>query len=259
VHNKTISIQNSLGGIISVSVHYPESITNKLAILLPGYLDSKDYPHLVSLAKDLSNVGYTAVRVDLTGMWESGSNIEDYTVTQHLKDIQNVVEYMLTENKYEHIVIGGHSRGGFLSILYAIKDSRISAVIGIMPPYALLARNVNKEKVKKWEEAGSRIYSLDVPGSNKEKKEVKVPYSNIEDTKKYNLLNEINMLHCPLLLIAGELDEVILPTDVEDIYKEANDPKKYIVLQGIGHNYRNYPEQIERVNKEIIEFLQNKL
>lgn len=102
----------STKGNLAVTVQYPNKQTDRLAILCPGYLDSKDYKHLVGLSKELSKQGYTVARFDPTGTWGSEGEILDYTTTQYLADIKNVFEYMLKENNFEHTLLGGHSRGG---------------------------------------------------------------------------------------------------------------------------------------------------
>ncbi len=40
----------------------------KLVILLPGYLESPDYRHLVVIDEKLSGLGYEVKRVDLCGL-----------------------------------------------------------------------------------------------------------------------------------------------------------------------------------------------
>ena len=124
--NKIVKTKiNSSKGEISATIHYPESKTNRLAVLCPGYLDSKDYTHLVRLAEALCKEGYTTVRFDPTGTWESEGYISDYTTTQYLEDIKSVIDYMIKESEYNYVLLGGHSRGGQVSILYAARDSRV--------------------------------------------------------------------------------------------------------------------------------------
>src|SRR3989338_4946250 len=95
-------------GKLSAVIHYPENESEMLAILCPGYLDSKDYQHLVGLAEVLNNIGYTVVRFEPAGTWESEGNISDYTTTQYLEDIKSVLEYMLHRKRYRHVLLGGH-------------------------------------------------------------------------------------------------------------------------------------------------------
>ena len=245
-----IKIKTSGGKNISAVIHRPKIATEKLAILCPGFLDSKDYNHLIYLANDLTVLGYTVVRFDPTGTWESEGDISDYTTTQQLEDVKNIIEHLLQERSYTKILLGGHSRGGFVSILYAIRDPRVSTVLAIMSPYSLI-RTVNKEKIEKWKEDGFKVSVRDIPNSQVKRK-FKVSYSDIEDGEQYNILNEIERLHTPLILVAGELDDVIPPEDVRLIYDKANEPKQLIVLEGIDHDYRHDVGEIEKVNKQIL-------
>jgi hypothetical protein len=35
----------------------------------------------------------------------------------------------------------------------------------------------------------------------------------------------------------------------------ANEPKKFVVVPGIGHDYRKFTEQISLVNEQILQFI----
>lgn len=60
-------ISGPSGEVIAVSIHGSVGRIEKLAVLCPGYLDSKDLPHLLVLADAFMDRGYTAVRFDPTG------------------------------------------------------------------------------------------------------------------------------------------------------------------------------------------------
>ncbi len=237
-------------GDLSAVIHYPETETEKLAILCPGFLDTKDYTHLVRLAEELAQRGYTTVRFDPSGTWESGDNISDYTATQYLADVKNVLEHMLRQGNYEHILLGGHSKGGFIAMLYAARDPRISVVLSIMSPYSL-GRPSNKEIIEKWKNEGYRVSQRDVP-SKTEKKEFRVPYAHALDRLQYNVLNEIGKFRGLLILVAGELDKTVLPEDIKLVFDKANEPKKFIMMENIGHDYRHNDDEIKTVNERIL-------
>jgi pimeloyl-ACP methyl ester carboxylesterase len=239
MREEKLSIPNSIGGTISAVVHYPDQESKGLAILCPGHLDTKDYDHLVRLGKNLADVGY-----------------EQYSMPQYLEDIRVVIDFMFREATYRDVVLIGHSIGGMLSMVYAARDSRVTKVVGIMAPYIYLRPNLEEERGEKseWARTGFRISRRDVPGS-KRIVEFSVPYSFVRDAKKYNVLDEVPKFETPLLLIAGEKDDLVPPEYVKMIYDKANEPKKFVVMEGIGHDYRYHPEEIKRVNKEIISFL----
>ena len=268
---KPIKIKNSFGKNIAAVIHYPKEQTglpatpfaarrwqtDRLAILCPGYLDTKDYQHLIMLAEELAGDGYTVVRFDPTGTWESEGDISDYTTTQYLNDIRSVIKYMLSEGSYKFILISGHSRGGMVSILYAARDRRISAVVGIMPSSGRKATGKRRED---WEKDGFSISIRDIPNKTRSKtetKEFRVPFSHVLDRERYNVVEEAKNVGSPLIFIAGELDTVVLPQHVKEIFDMANEPKKFILLKKIGHDYRYNPDEIKIVNGEIIKCLRN--
>lgn len=97
VEGEKMLISNSRGKKIAAVIQRPDEETNKLAILCPGFLDSKDYAHLRMLADDLVEQGYTSVRFDPTGTWESESDISEYLTSQYLNDIRSVLDFMLQQ------------------------------------------------------------------------------------------------------------------------------------------------------------------
>lgn len=239
-------------GDLSAVIFYPDEKTDKLAILCAGFLDSKDYKGLVGLAKLLCKRGYVVVRFDATGIWESEGDISDYDTTQYLQDIGNVLEYMLAKEDYKNILLGGHSRGGMVSILYAAKDKRISAVLGVMPS----PKNIMSEEDRsKWKNDGFNILTRDLPENRNKNIEFKVPYSHVEDRDKYDSAESVKNVHVPIVFIAGELDDIVEPEEVEDIYNNANEPKSFVIIPGIDHDYRLNDAEVEKVNAEIAEQL----
>ncbi len=247
---KTIK-QERVNGIASV-VHYPEVSNKTLVILCPGLLDSKDYDHQIALADMLSDRGYTVARFDPTGTWESDGTIADYCSTQYLKDIETVKEFMFSQYDFNHFVIGGHSRGGRLSLVYAATDPEVTAVIAVVASshsnYPETPSDVD------WKKTGTRSDKRNLPGSTEEI-EMNLPWSFREDAKKYNALESIKDVNVPVLLISGELDKLVAPADVEGLYNNANEPKKFVNILGIGHEYRYSKEEIDLVNKVIGEWI----
>lgn len=245
-------IPSSKGNLAAI-IHYSEKKTGKLAILCSGYLDSKDYRHLTTLAGELSKEGYTVMRFDSTGVWESDGNISDYTTIQYLEDIKNVIEYMFQQASYKHILIGGHSRGGQVAILYAARDSRISLVLAIMPSSKLTTKM--GQRYKDWQKTGVSISYRDLPDNREQKREFHVPYSHAVDKDKYDVVEDVKKIKVPIIFIAGESDRVCPPELVREIFDNASEPKKLVLIPGIGHDYRFNDDEIKLVNKNILKLI----
>ena len=242
----------SAKGNLAATIHYPERKTEWLAILCPGKLDSKDYKHLVGLADGLNKQGYTVVRFEPTGTWESDGDISDYTTTQYLEDIKNVLDYMLRQASYKHILLCGHSRGGQVSILYASRDPRISLVLGIMPSSK---RTMTGQCYDEWKKTGFKVSYRDLPNDKSRRREFRVPFSHAKDMGQYDVIEDVKRIKVPIILAAGELDDVVLPEYVKEIFDNANEPKKIIVIPGIGHDYRYNDSEVAMVNEKILEQL----
>ncbi|MEI7621036.1 MAG: alpha/beta fold hydrolase [Candidatus Moraniibacteriota bacterium] len=220
-------------------------------MLCAGFLDSKDYKHLAGLAQTLAERGYVVVRFDSIGVWESEGDISQYTMTQYLEDIKNVLEYMLSKNEYKNILLGGHSRGGQMSILYAARDPRISVVLGIMPSSGA----ITGERREAWKKAGVSISNRDFPDDKNKTREFRVPFEHVLDRDQCDAVRDIKKIKCPVILIAGELNKLVEPEDVKEFFDNANEPKSFTIMPGIGHDYRFSEKEVELVNEKVLEQL----
>src|SRR5512133_736809 len=244
---KNFSIKTAKDIELDAAVEYPGGQSNgQLAVLCPGYLDSKDYPHLVGLSKSLAGKGYVVVRFDPAGTWKSGGTTADYNVSQYLADVKSVIDFFLSEEAFNGVLLCGHSLGGMVALVYAATDERVSEVAAVMVPYAFVRPG---KLMTKGVADGYKISKRDIPNGAIGKREFKVPFSMVEDSKQYDARASVRALHIPLVFIVGEKDTVVSPQDTKLIYDAANEPKKFILIKNIGHDYRRHDDEIERINK----------
>jgi len=224
---------------------------SKLAILLPGFLDSPDYPHLVELDKELTRLGYEVVRVNPTGTWEPNADFNQYSMSHILGQVNDIV----SQHPNHTIIAAGHSLGGMMSMLSAINNHSVSAAISIMGPSSFVRPEKYQERVVEWKKLPYKTSTRDLPENPQKTRKLKIPYSFVEDSLQYNVADTINSITKPLLFIAGEKDALISTDHIKSIYKRANQPKALIIIKGIGHDYRKHPDEIKLVNKQVITFL----
>lgn len=244
--NLKIPTENGLS--LDAVINRSPKETKRLAILCPGFLDSKDYRGLLKLAEALAERGYDVVRFDPTGVWKSDGDISEYNTTRYLADIRCVLNYMMEQKAYEHVLLGGHSRGGTTAMLYAARDPRISSVLAIMSAFQ---RSNSGKRAEKWRADGFHVSSRDIPDSSGIR-QFKVPYSHYEDYCKHNLFEDIKKVHVPLTMVVGGSDKLVTIDDVKKIFDPANEPKKLILVEGVGHDYRESPDEIKKVNGAIL-------
>lgn len=222
----------------------------KLALVLPGKLDTKDYAHMRSHVDFLANKGFLAVSFDPPGTWESGGGIELYTMTNYLKAVDELIEYF--GNKPTFVM--GHSRGATISTIVGARNEKVVAFAAVMSRFT---RGIlTKQDDMEWESRGYHVSMRDLPpGGGEKTKEFRIPYSFFEDQVGYDLTDEIASTIKPKLFFLGTKDELVTPKLVREGFEEFAEPKVLHELDW-DHDYRNSSEKIEEVNRVMGEFLE---
>ena len=217
----------------------------KLALLLPGYLDSPDYSHLVIFEKRLKEIGYIVERLDACNLWQTGDVI-NYSITNFLQQIKDRIDFYKNQNPDE-ILLLGHSNGGFTAIIAGSKFPEVTKIISLCPPPDKTGSEI------KWKN-GLRVSKRDIPNNPNKYREFSIPISYLNDALQYSAVDEIKNINKPLMIFIGLDDQIVPPVETEEIITVANNP--YVVrLKGIGHDFRHSPKQINLIADEIVKFL----
>lgn len=221
----------------------------KLALLLPGYIDSPDYLHLKTIDNSLTELGYTVERLDLGDLWKTG-NAEKYTVTNFINQISERINFYKDQN-LEEILLIGHSRGAFTAIIAGNRIKEVSRIVALCSPPDI------KASAGKWKDNGPRISKRDLPDNPQEYREFSIPFSYVEDSLKYSAVEEVKEIDKPLMIFIALDDEVVPPVQTEKIVANANNP--YVVRQpNMGHDFRFSKTDCNIVIDEIEKFLTSK-
>ncbi len=252
MHTDDTFIPSSKGNL-AVSIHYPKIMTHKFIVICPSFLGSKDYENVVRMTEMFAQCGYTAVRFNPTGTWTSEGCISDYTITQYLTDIRNVIAYMEMEHNFTHSTVCGHSIGGTVALLYASKYKDVSTVISIMSPTRM---PVTPEEKDLWEKKGFKISVREHPDNNTKREEFGVPFSCLTDYEGYDLIAEVSNIECEAFVFAGELDQLAPPDEMLELYEKiTSEQKAFAVIPETVHDYRLNEEEIAIVNLQVFNTL----
>ena len=192
--------------------------SEKIAILLPGRLDTKDYGNFVSHANYLANKGFYAIAIDPPGIWESPGEISIYNTTNYIKAVDELIEYF--GNKPTLLL--GHSRGAAVAIYVSISNPNVIGVISVLANYGV-PTPPTQESIKK----GFQTSYRDLPpgtSKTKEQKEFQLPISYWEDGEKYNAGEIFKKCTQPKLIIYGN-DEFTPIEEVTELYQHLLEPK----------------------------------
>jgi len=214
--------------------------SRKLALILPGRLDTKDYPHMKSNVNFLASRGYLALSFDPPGTWESPGEIKLYTMTNYLKVINELINHF--GNK--PTVLFGHSLGGSMAMLAGTQNKHVTHIITAMS-------RPTPNKIRPGDR--SEISLRDIPKGGTKK--FILPLSYFEDAAKYNMLEALSKCKKPKLFFYGRLDQDIAPEVVKETYNLSAEPKQIYQLN-CDHDYRKVPKRIREINKVMGEFLE---
>lgn len=217
----------------------------KLAILLPGYVESPDYHHLVVIDRHLTDLGYSTLRVDPCNLWQTGDGTH-YTTTGYINQVKDIVTSYLPEEPTE-IILVGHSLGCLVALLTGYLFDEVTKIICLSPP-ATLGNSDHK-----WVD-GFRTSKKDLPANPSEFRELTVPISFTVDRKQYSISTSLQNNQKPLLVIMGEADPSAL--EVQEMVKDLSNTT-FITINGMGHDFRQSDELCHRVAAKIEEFISN--
>jgi pimeloyl-ACP methyl ester carboxylesterase len=203
-----------------------------------------------------------AKAVDLPGhpQGEPCPTIEQYT--EWLND------YILS-NKYEPAILAGHSMGGAIAQMHAIKyPENTTALILIgtgarlrVDPALLSMIGGGITNPEKWFNDVVKPFYKDVPAEAKEpilerikENGAKVQLNDMLCCDKFDIMDELEQIRVPTLIICGSKDILTPPKYSSYLASRINGAKLVIVDEG-GHLV--FGEKPRAVNQAIGEFLAN--
>lgn len=223
--------------------------SSRLALLLPGRLDTKDYPNFISHQKFLADKGFFTVCFDPPGTWESPGPISLFTTTNYIKAVNELIEYYGNRPT----LLLGHSRGGNTAIL-ASTNSNVIALILVISSYKTPTPPTHLID-------GVEVSYRDIPVNGEisdKQKEFRLPVAYFEDGEKYNPMPILKNCLKPKLIFSGTNDKFYTPKEVGEIFRQIPEPKILHELKS-DHNYYYHSEVIEEVDKVTGEFIEKYL
>lgn len=236
-----------------------DETSKKVAILMPGFLDTKDYPHLKKLGEELALIGFRVIGFDALGIWESKAPVELYKMSNWLKEIDEVILWAKQKNpQTEKIVLGGHSMGGMMSLIYASNHPEIAAAFTIMGGPPFIRPETYESRMVRWKERGTKISNRDIPEHIDKFIEIELPFSFVEDSLQFDVRNNVKDIHCPVLVIAGGKDDLVPADQLSEIVKLFPENQAEMkIFPDMYHDYRKTPEHIDEVNSVVINYLKH--
>lgn len=210
---------------------------NVMVVLGHGVTGNKDRPLLLAVAEGLAARGWPCMRISYSGNGASEGRFVDSTISKEIADLQAVLDAIPETTR---VVYCGHSMGGAVGVLTAVRDERIRVLV------TLAGMVFTKDFVE-------REFGAIVPDQGFMWDEANCPLSQtyVDDLKMHiSTLDAAAAMEVPWLLVHGSDDDVIFLSDSEAAYGVAPDPKKLVTIPHAGHSFDelSYPQIIDEID-----------
>ena len=249
---KTISFKNNRGHVLRGLLHIPKnfSLKHSAVIFCHGFPSSHIGRTARRIGPALERAGFMVLRVSFSGTPPSDGRFEEKLMSQEVMDIRSMVDYLSLNFQFAKLILIGHSTGAIDLSLYAHTDKRISKVIltGAVADLNNAVRyDFTDSQVRDFWRKGFIIY-------NRPKRFVhrkKLNRSFYDEFFSLDIPKSIRRLKRPLLVIHGEKD--LIPWDREGwmLYKQANKPKRFVLIRGADHSFSKSEYWRQAVNAMI--------
>ena len=220
----------------------------KLALVLPGRLDTKDYVHMTDMVDFLASQGYLAVSFDPSGTWESPGQINLYTATNYIQAVHEIIAHF--DNK--PTLIFGHSRGGNIGMLATVDNP---AVWGFVAAFS----SRGPSSIELPASPGQSVKSgRDLPPGTERTQQQKMfalPYEYYVDQQQYDVTPLLATCTKPKLFLYGTQDNLVTEKYVRAGFEQAAEPKLLAAVD-TEHDYRLHPSAMQAVREQVKNFLE---
>ena len=237
-----VIIKNSCGEKLAGVLHNSKN-SDRLVIVCPGRVCTKDEHFYQELCSELSKNGFNAFRFDFSGNGKSEGKFEDSTVSKDIQDIKSIVDYF--KNIYEISCIIGHSQGAVEVLLYQAKYDSAKSIVdiaGYSDQRDATTRKYSKDKIRELNKNGS--IDLNAWG-----KSFKLYKKYFRDRLKYgDIRNQVRKIIEPILVIHGTEDKDVPFKNGILMKKALKKIDKFISVRGAGHFFADKIQRIELIN-----------
>lgn len=226
--SQTLRFTSRTGHELAARLDRPHGPVHAYALFAHCFTCSKDLFAAVRIAAALNERGIAVLRIDFTGLGESGGEFADSTFSSNIEDLLDAADYLRAHHRAPQILIG-HSLGGAAVLAAAgrIDECRAVATIGAPADPAHVAHlfESSREIIEATGEAVVRLAG----------RRFTVRKTLLDDLSDQNQQARIAALRRPLLILHAPLDEIVGLDNARRIYEAALHPKSFVALDGADH------------------------
>ncbi len=220
-----------------------------LLIVCHGFKAFKDWGPFPAIGRFFAEHGFVSIVFNFShnGVGDEPKKFSERekfsvnTISRELEDVDAILN-AIVENHFSDVPVDrskigiiGHSRGGGVAIIKAKEDERIKAVSG----WSTISHfdRYSEEQKQRWREKGY----VELPSMNA-LSIFRMTTAFLDDldnnAERFDILNAVEQLHKPFLIIQGTADMAVPIREAEALYDASDKSQAEIIfLEGSGHMY----------------------
>lgn len=224
-----VSFNNSKGIKLAGMIDLPDDENYQhTAIFAHCFTCSKDLKAIANIDSSLAGLGIATLRYDSSAIGESEGNFTQTNFTTQIDDFISAAKFLDMHYKSPELLIG-HSLGGCVALFssFDIPTAKCVATIGTPNEPANLAKKLQNTRLRSIQ---SGTGEAEIGGTR-----FKFKPEFFEDLEKYNLETRLKHMTLPYLVLHSPDDESAPLEEGLKLFANANQPKKFVSLDGIDH------------------------
>lgn len=214
-------LRNAHGERLDYTYHPTAEDARHIVVIGHGVTGHKDRPFLVALAEGLAEAGIPALRISFSGNAGSEGLFTESTITKEVDDLGAVLDAL----DGHAVAYAGHSMGGAVGVLRAVRDERIRLLISLA---AIVHTRAFAE----------RAFGRLTPGADLMwgKPGCLLSQAYMDDLRQIDtVVDEAARVAVPWLFVHGTADDLVPIRDTHDAYARARAPRDLVELDGADH------------------------
>lgn len=230
----------SEGEAIFGVLHLPATAAAPGLIMCHGFTGHRAESHrlFVVAARDFCQHGLAVLRFDFRGSGDSAGEFREMTVSRETTDAAAALAYLASrpEVNPDRVGVLGLSLGGCVAACLAGREPRVRALV--LWSAAAHPERIREHLQSQWGE--SEVLDFNGWGLGR---------GFLEDLPRIHPLAEARRYLGPSLIVHGEQDEVVPPSDASDFQQALGGPSELHLVKGADHVFSGLTWQAEAITK----------
>ncbi|MFE6287016.1 alpha/beta hydrolase family protein [Streptomyces sp. NPDC057877] len=223
-----VEFTGSRGQPLAARLDRPRTPPRAYALFAHCFTCGKDSVAAARVARGLAGRGVAVLRLDFTGLGESGGDFGTTDFTSNVDDLVRAAGHLRERHRAPALLVG-HSLGGAAVLAAAPRVPEVRAVATIGAPaettHVLRLLADSRAEIERTGEAAVRLGG----------RTFRIRRAFLDDIAAQPQRERVAGLGVPLLVLHSPVDELVGVDNARRIFDAARHPKSFVAIDGADH------------------------